>query len=65
MIPEAPGGTLGCDPGQALRRDLGDALRQELADVTAQDEKARLAARARRFRRLGVPLYAGGARPRG
>ena len=56
VIPEAPGGTLGCDPGQALRRDLGDALRQELADVTAQDEEARLAARARRFRHLGVPL---------
>ena len=56
VIPEAPGGTLGCDLGQALRRDLGDALRQELADVTAQDEEARLAARARRFRHLGVPL---------
>jgi len=56
VIPEAPGGTLGCDLGQALRRDLGDALRQELADVTAQDEEARLAARARRFRQLGVPL---------
>ena len=56
VIPEAPGGTPGRDPGQALRRDLGDALRQELADVTAQDEEARLAARARRFRHLGVPL---------
>ena len=55
VIPEAPGGTLGCDLGQALRRDLGDALRQELADVTAQDEEARLAARARRFRHLGAP----------
>ena len=56
VIPEAPGGTLAGDLGQALRRDLGDALCQELADVTAQDEEARLAARARRFRHLGVPL---------
>ncbi len=55
VIPELPGGTLGGDLGQALARDLGDALRQELADVTAQDEEARLAARARRYRHLGVP----------
>ena len=55
VIPEMPGGTDGCDPGQALGRDLGAALRQELADVTAQDEEARLAARARRYRDLGVP----------
>ena len=56
VIPEVPAGTPGGDLGHALRRDLGDALRQELADVTAQDEEARLAARARRFRHLGVPL---------
>ena len=63
VIPEAPGGTLGGDLGQALRRDLGDALREELADVTAQDGEARLAARARRFRHLGVPLQAGACGP--
>ena len=46
VIPEGDGDTL-C-------RDLGHALHAELADVTAQDEEARLAARARRYRRLGL-----------
>ncbi len=55
VIPEAFGGTPGCDLVQALSRDLGEALGQELADVTAQDEEARLAARAHRFRHLGLP----------
>ncbi len=51
VIPEAP-------PGAALCHALGHALHRELADLTAQDDGARLAARARRFRGLGAPQSA-------
>jgi acyl-CoA carboxylase subunit beta len=51
-----PGNALPGDSGGAMLRDLGDALRRELADLTAQDDEARRAARARRYRHLGVAL---------
>ncbi len=55
VIPEPP--APGSDPGPGLSpgSGLADALHRALADVTAQDEDARLAARAERYRHLGVP----------
>jgi acyl-CoA carboxylase subunit beta len=54
--------------GDAVRfcRDLGHALHRALQDLADQDDDARLAARLRRYRRLGVPpcaLLPGGPSP--
>ena len=60
VIPEAPPGAVipEAPPGAALCHALGHVLHRELADLTAQDDRARLAARARRFRDLGAPQSA-------
>ena len=53
VIPEPPAAAPGPGPGPGP--GLSDALHRALADVTAQDEDARLAARAERYRHLGGP----------
>jgi acetyl-CoA carboxylase carboxyl transferase subunit beta len=54
-----PGASLppghGLDPAPGPGHDLVNALHRALADVMAQDEDARLAARAGRYRHLGLP----------